>query len=288
MSSELPGFRSETEIAATRRPSDMPGESPSVNGTHAQPVPVHRDEWFDYWESLEPSSRLFEEQSAAYVEKLCNVVRLTSELTVLDYGCGFGYVTSQVAELAGQVYAWDRSPGMRSRTMHRTAHQKNVVVLERNDPGAAVSDITVDVVLINSVVQYMSHDDFKSCLLTCSDALSQEGIILVSDMVPEEYNGLRDVADLLRFSMRRGIFLETVLQGIKDAGDYIAHRQARELTRHDQEWLRTAAAECGLTAGFVASNLTHFPRRITAAFKNPESQPWYLSQDVRFRSSNAQ
>jgi protein-L-isoaspartate O-methyltransferase len=71
--------------------------------------------WSEYWEGLESGDLLFREQSDEYVAKLLAAVPVHSRTRVLDFGCGFGFVTSALAPRVGSVAVWDLSPRLRSR-----------------------------------------------------------------------------------------------------------------------------------------------------------------------------
>jgi cyclopropane fatty-acyl-phospholipid synthase-like methyltransferase len=221
--------------------------------------------WDAYWEELTDRQSLFREQAAEYVRNLAATGWLDARSRVLDFGCGFGYVADGVAPLVGQLYLWDSAWNMRMRALARLAARTNVHFLDLSDPQTR-SVPPFDLILVNSVVQYMSADEFSGWLVRWRGMLALSGRVVVSDLIPPGHRSYRELLDLLRFSARRGFLLKAVWQAVGELGQYGRMRQAHPLSRWGKEELTRRGAEAGLAVSFLEHNLTHFPRRITASF----------------------
>jgi SAM-dependent methyltransferase len=245
--------------------------------------PAHDDAWLQYWDTLTPRSRLFEAQAAEYVENLIGLDLLHPAMNILDFGCGFGYVTSMIADHVRLAYAWDRSRNMRDETMRRTSHQPNVRIV--GGPGRLALDEcnSVDVILVNSVVQYMEWPELLFWMGAWKNILAPGGAILVSDVIPLDYNSVGDVFDVINLSRRRGFLFEALRSGAKDFASYLVRRQAKSLTRMDNHDLRIAALSCGLDTVPLRSNLTHFSRRNTLVFHHRGQVPGNLDNSAHIR-----
>jgi cyclopropane fatty-acyl-phospholipid synthase-like methyltransferase len=219
--------------------------------------------WDAYWEELDDRQKLFREQAAEYVRNLTATGLLGDGMRVLDFGCGFGYVAAGVAPRVGALYLWDSSRNMRERAAAAVAGCRNVQAIDLSDSGSERS-LRFDRILVNSVVQYMTVRELADWLGRWRDLLTPAGCIVLSDLIPPERGGLTDIADLLRFSARRGFLLRALWQAVGELGKYRRMRQAAPLLRVGRADLEALAGEAGLTVTFLPRNLTHFPGRLAA------------------------
>jgi SAM-dependent methyltransferase len=157
---------------------------------------------------------------------------------------------------------------MRRHARARMARFANVRYLDLSRPERFPSDPRFDVILVNSVCQYMTPDEFSGWLGYWRKMLAPGGKIVISDLIPPDYRGGRDLLHLLRFSARRGFLLRAVAQAVGEIFRYYRTRQARPLTRFGKEELSRRGQEAGLAVEFLPRNLTHFPERITAIFSH--------------------
>jgi cyclopropane fatty-acyl-phospholipid synthase-like methyltransferase len=219
--------------------------------------------WDAYWEELSDRQKLFREQAAEYVRNLSATGLLDPRARVMDFGCGFGYVADGVAPYVGELLLWDSSRNMRERAAAAVAGRCNVHPIDLSD-GEAVARVRFDLILVNSVVQYMTRRELAGWLGRWRDMLSPAGRIVLSDLIPPQRGGIADIADLLRFSASRGFLLRALWQAVGELGRYRRMRQAAPLMRLGREDLEALAEEEGLAVTFLPRNLTHFRERIAA------------------------
>src|SRR5688572_20531179 len=119
--------------------------------------PADPDErWDGYWEDLHAESWLYREQSELYISKLAAAIPLRPDMRVLDFGCGFGFAAELLADRVREVFVWDASANMRRNTLKRLSDRANCHLLDLSDPAGAPSEPRLDLILVNSVVQYMT------------------------------------------------------------------------------------------------------------------------------------
>jgi SAM-dependent methyltransferase len=229
------------------------------------------DDWNSYWEELRENQRLFHEQSDEYFRNLCAALGLDPRMRVLDFGCGFGHVAELLAPHVGELSLWDTSANMRRRARLNLAKQHNIRFLDFSDPNASNSGLRFDLILVNSVVQYMTPEQFSTWLLRWRNMLATSGRIVVSDLIPPNYPTIRDIVDLLRFSGRRGFLVRAVWQAFSEIWRYWGVRRARPLFRVGPEDLSQRGRDAGLTVSCLPTNLTHFKKRLTAVFAHAEA-----------------
>jgi SAM-dependent methyltransferase len=226
--------------------------------------------WESYWEGLSDEQQLFREQSEEYFRNLNSTVRLDPQARVLDFGCGFGYVAEVLAPRVGELFLWDASANMRRRARLNLAGHQNIQFLDLSDPKSLPDELQFELILVNSVVQYMTFDEFSAWLLRWRNMLAPTGRLVISDLIPPDYPAILDVVDLLRFSARRGFLVRAIWQAFSEIWRYWGVRSVRPLSRVGRENLSQQAKDAGLTVSCLPLNLTHFKKRLTAVFTRPE------------------
>ena len=90
------------------------------------------------------------------IEKLA----ITPLQTVVDFGCGPGYFTVELAKKAGKVVAIDLSIEMLEKAKRKTAkaHVANVEFLQSNGTKIQLDDTSVDVALLVTVFHEIGDD----------------------------------------------------------------------------------------------------------------------------------
>lgn len=219
--------------------------------------------WVTYWDELPEGRLLFRPESEEYVRNLLTVFPIDERTRILDFGCGYGAIAEALAEQASVVCLWDAAESMRRTAVERLADRPNVrgVDLERENPGQ------FDLILVNSVVQYMTPDELRGWLRRWRTMLAPDGCVVLSDLIPPRHSTLADLRSLLFFSLRRGYLLEAVRNVLRERKRYGATAQAVPLLHVAQHELQRDAEAAGLTVQFLPENLTHFRGRITAVLK---------------------
>lgn len=222
--------------------------------------------WDSYWEGLSDQQAIFHAMADEYVKNLVQAVSLDEGLRVLDFGCGFGFVAERLAPRVSELSLWDGAANMRRLARARLAGFSNIRFLDLSAPSAFPVDPRFDAILVNSVAQYLTPDEFSGWLAHWRIMLAPAGRLVISDLIPPDYRASRDLWTVLKFSARHGSLLRALAQAPKELTRYFRVRHARPLTRFGRDELTQRAAAAGLTATFLPRNLTHFPERISAVF----------------------
>ena len=210
--------------------------------------------WLPYWDRLEERA-IFPVEAADYVARVAATVGVPAFARVLDFGCGFGHVAALLAPGVREVAVWDASVPMRRAARRRLAHLSNVRVLAAPQPQPRTARF--DLVLVNSVVQYMTPDEFHAWLDAAPAWLAPGGRIVLSDLLTGDVNPLRELGELLWLSARGGVLLRILREGVLELRHYARARRARPLSRVDLDELRRRAARLGLTMDVLARNLAY-------------------------------
>lgn len=218
-------------------------------------APVRPDSgWRPYWDRLEERA-IFPVEAADYVARVAATVGIPAFARVLDFGCGFGHVAALLAPGVREVAVWDASASMRRAARRRLAHLANVRILTGPEPAPRAARF--DLVLVNSVVQYMTPDEFHAWLDAAPARLVPDGRIVLSDLLTGDVNPVRELAELLWLCARGGVLLRILREGFLELRHYTRARRARPLSQVDLDDLRQRAARRGLRMDVLPRNLAY-------------------------------
>jgi cyclopropane fatty-acyl-phospholipid synthase-like methyltransferase len=215
-----------------------------------------------------PEQQLLKEDAVEYVHNLAALTPLTPQLRVLDFGCGWGNIARLIAHRVGELSLWDEAPRMRRLALEATAGMRDVRMLSLEAGPSSDPRGEFDLILANSVGQFMTADELRDWLPRWRRMLAPGGSLVLSDLVPPGYPAWADLLTLLRFSSSRGFLLRALWDAARVMPLYAATRKARPLLRTSREELRDWGAQAGLTPAAFPSNLTCFKRRVTAVFRH--------------------
>jgi cyclopropane fatty-acyl-phospholipid synthase-like methyltransferase len=223
-----------------------------------------RQEWALYWGHFDDGLRIFEADARYYVSRLRSAIQLTRYRRLLDFGCGFGHVACELATLVPEVYVWDASEQVRHRASRRLAAFPNVrwVQLGPDDPLSTLGDL--DLILVHSVVQYMSLAELRQWFVRWRDMLVPGGQLVLSDVPTPESSFVHELAALVRFSAKGGFLLRSILNAVIEVRSYRKVRRRHPLLLLSHDTIRAEADAAGFEVRFLSSNLTYRTRRISA------------------------
>lgn len=187
--------------------------------------------------------------------------------TVLDYGCGDALDAARVAARAGRLYLFDAVPEVVSRLRGRFAGQANIAVLDESQL-AALPQASIDLAVVNSVVQYLQRVELDAALAAIRRVLRGDGILIVADVIPPDAGAIDDVGALLGTAARHGFFV-AALGGLAATffSDYRRLRQSAGLATYSEtaflqvlEGASFAAARRPANFGFNAKRMTFIAR----------------------------
>jgi SAM-dependent methyltransferase len=222
------------------------------------------------WRWRAAHAGIVREEALEYVRRLASVVGVPAGAVVLDFGGGVGFVSEALSPLAGVVWWWDPSPAMRAVAAPRLAKLPNARIL----PGEALAgepaaEPRFDLILVNSVVQYMPPDELRAWLGAWRDLLRPAGQIVLSDLVAPGHGLVGDALDQVWLGVRGGFLARALLAGLVELGPIRAATRRHGFTRLAPEDLRGHARAAGLETRFLPGSLTHRRRRFAAVLSVP-------------------
>ena len=182
---------------------------------------------------------------------------------VLDYGCGEALHADRVAKAAGRLMLAEAAQSVRARLIERFRGNPRITVIS-TDRAAALGAGSFDVVVMHSVSQYLTPDEFDRIASLFHRLLKPGGLFLLGDVVPPGVPAISDAWALLRFGWRDGFFLAAVHGLIRTFfSEYWRLRTSIGLTRYREPEMIAKLAAAGFTAHRAPANLGHLDTRMT-------------------------
>jgi SAM-dependent methyltransferase len=182
---------------------------------------------------------------------------------VLDYGCGDALHADRVAAVAAEVLLADSAQSVRAAMAARFAGNPRIKVLAPEEVEQR-ADRGLDLIVANSVVQYLSKAELDRLLALFRRLLAPGGALIVADVIPPDVGAVSDVVALLRLAARNG-FLTAALLGLARTAvsPYRKLRSTLGIAQYTEaDFTRTLAA-AGFSAERLARNMEHNPARMT-------------------------
>jgi len=221
--------------------------------------------WREFWDSAhsiyvsdrhkDVHYRDVAEQLAAFVPR--------PDARVLDYGSGDAIHADRVAAVAAEVTLCDAAPSVRAAMESRFAGNPRIKVISPEEV-AALPDGRLDLIVTNSVAQYLTEDELTRLLAMFRRLLAPGGTLIFADVIPPDVGALSDVIALLRYAAEHG-FLFAALVGLAKTtvSPYRKIRNTLGIAQYTQAQFMRKLTEAGFAAERLARNMEHNPARMT-------------------------
>ena len=223
------------------------------------------DEWIDYYDSTHTiyASKLHRDLHFQLIAHDIIGYISSPDAVVLDYACGEALSAAKVADACGKLYLAEPAPGVRGRLIARFAPNTRIRVRSLDDL-RKMTEKSVDLVVMNSVAQYMTPQELDAAFATIYRLLKSGGRLVVGDVLRPEIGMLRDVFALLRFAARNGFLRDALLGLVSTASsDYRQLRSRVGLQRYSEDEIISKLAKAGFTASRAPFNIGHNQYRMT-------------------------
>jgi len=229
------------------------------------------DDWIDYYDSTHTIyvSKLHRDLHFQIIARDIIGYISSPEATVLDYACGEALSASQVAAACGQLILAEPAPGVRGRLIARFAPNTRIRVRSLEDL-SRMAEGSVDLVVMNSVAQYMTPEELDGALLNIRRILKPSGKLVLGDILQPNVGMVRDVMALLSFGLRHG-FLKDALVGLISTAlsDYRHLRSRIGLQRYSEDEILAKLTAAGFAVQRAHTNIGHNRWRMTFIARPP-------------------
>ena len=170
------------------------------------------DDWIDYYDSTHTiyASRLHRDLHFQLIARDIIGYISSPEAVVLDYACGEALSAAGWRRPAASCILAEPAPGVRGRLIARFAPNTKIRVRSLDDL-RKMAEKSVDLVVMNSVAQYMTPAELDPAFAVIRRLLKPGGRLVLGDILRPEVGMIRDVIALLRFAATHGF-----LQGRPD------------------------------------------------------------------------
>jgi len=165
--------------------------------------------WRDFWSrshSIYVNERHARIHYARIADDLARLIGAERAERVLDWGCGDALSAPVAAARCGTLFLFDAVEPVQARLHARFAGEPNIRVLDSR-AWAAIPDASIDLVVMNSVAQYLSRAELGQVLHDFRRVVRPAGAVIFADIIPPHQTPAADVAALLRPALANGYFL---------------------------------------------------------------------------------
>lgn len=230
--------------------------------------------WRDFWNTehniyVSPGHKKVHYEAIA--RDVLELLPHNKPLILLDFGCGDALCAPAFVAEGLEVLLYDPIPFVRERILKSFANKLHIKVLA--DRVENIQPNSVDVILINSVLQYIPKKEFESLLPIFKNIIKADGLLIIADVVPDDMSVLQDVISLMRNSWRYR-FVFPAIRGLIATlfSDYrsICHHQGFA-TYSEKEMLEILSRH-HYVAGRKQYNIGLTPHRMTFCAKLADSK----------------
>lgn len=181
---------------------------------------------------------------------------------LLDWGCGDALASPRLAAAGLQVELYDAVPAVHQRVAIRFAGARGITALD-DAAWTAHAPHSLDVILVNSVLQYLPRDALDGLLPRFRALLKPDGMLLLADVIPPDAGMLDDIRALIASASRHG-YLLAALRGLV-ATFFSPYRELRRdigLTTWSEGDMVNKLKACGFAAERLPRNIGFSPHRM--------------------------
>lgn len=190
-------------------------------------------------------------------------LRPAPDAVVLDYGCGEALEALRVADRVARLYLYDAAEEVRWRLDKRFGGEPKLKLLD--DAGLrGLHAASLDLIVVNSVLQYVPAADFARLLADWRRLVKPGGRLVLADVIPPGDTMVADTLALLRFALREGFFLAAI-GGLAATffSDYRVLRRKLGLSTYAESEMLAKLRDAGFKAARRHPNFGINPARMT-------------------------
>jgi SAM-dependent methyltransferase len=123
---------------------------------------------------------------------------------------------------------------------------------------------TFDLIVSNSMMQYLSADELERVLAMWRRLLKPDGVLIVADVIPPDVGTVSDVTALLRYAAHNGFLLGALLGLARTAiSPYRKLRSQLGIAQYTEAQFMQKLTAAGYSAERLTRNLEHNPARMS-------------------------
>jgi SAM-dependent methyltransferase len=222
-------------------------------------------DWTEFWDqphSIYVNARHFD---VHYRDIAQGIIALLPgpNARVLDYGCGEATHADLVAASAKELVLCESAPSVRAKLARRFADISNIRVLAP-DQVERLPDASIDLLVANSLVQYIAPADLDRLLAVWRRLLAPGGALIVADVIRPGVGVVTDTVALLRYAAKNGFLVAAIIGVARTVfSGYRRLRAELGISCYGEAEFMAKLAAAGFSAERLPFNLEHNPARMT-------------------------
>ncbi|BAF87141.1 putative methyltransferase [Azorhizobium caulinodans ORS 571] len=221
-------------------------------------------DWVTFWDGAHSIYVNDRHKMVHYQRITADIVSLIPDPSsrVMDYGCGEALGAPTLADNCAQLILADAAPTVRATLKDRLGGEPNISVLSPEET-AELPPASLDLIIANSLLQYISKADLKALLAQWRGLLAPGGAVILADVIPPNVSAVQDAAALLTFGAREGFFFSALLGLARTAvSPYRKLRADLGLTTYEEGEMITLLRGAGYLPQRLPKNIGHNQRRM--------------------------
>ncbi|HWP24934.1 MAG TPA: methyltransferase domain-containing protein [Xanthobacteraceae bacterium] len=221
-------------------------------------------DWIAFWDSPHSIYVNARHRDAHYLRIAEDITRyVPADGYVLDYGCGEALHADMPAAIAHRLILCEAAPRVRSNLAERFAGNPKILVIGPEQV-AELEDRSLDLIVMHSVAQYLTQEEFSDLLMLFRGLLKPDGLLVVGDIIPPPVSALTDALQLLRFARKEGFFFAALLGLLRTMfSRYWRLRSRFGLARYSRDEMLRKLTRAGFWVTTAERNIGHNQARVT-------------------------
>lgn len=221
--------------------------------------------WVDFW-NTETSIYVSPRHKMLHYRQVAKDIAALvpgPDAVVLDHGSGEATSADLVAAKCARLYLCDAAPNTRAKIAAQFADSPVILPVAPEDL-AGLPDDSIDLIIANSVLQYLDDSTLDDSLRTWKDKLKPGGRLILADVIPPDVSPVTDALALLKFAKEGGFLIAAGVGLVRTAlSDYRKLRGELGLSVHTEAEVQARLREHGFVASRMAQNIGHNPARMS-------------------------
>jgi SAM-dependent methyltransferase len=223
------------------------------------------NDWISFWNSqhsIYVNARHLDLHYRDVADRLLHL-NPASNATVLDFGCGEATHADRVAARVGQLWLCEAASRVRDSLRTRFGALPNVRVIGP-DELRSIAPGTLNLIVANSVAQYLTREELDALLRTWRELLAPDGRLILADVVPPGVSPVSDALALLRYATANGFLIAAFAGLVRTVlSPYRRIRASLGITTYTEREITDRIERAGFKTGRLPFNFEHQPARIS-------------------------
>jgi SAM-dependent methyltransferase len=223
------------------------------------------NDWISFWNSQHSIYVNARHLDLHYRDVADRLLQLNPQPTanVLDFGCGEATHADRVAARVGQLWLCEAASRVRDHLRARFGALANVRVVGP-DELRTIPPGTLDLIVANSVAQYLTREELDALLRAWRELLAPDGRLIVADVVPPGVSPVSDALALLRYAYSNGFLLAAFAGLVRTVlSPYRRIRAQLGITTYTESEITGRIERAGFRVERLPFNFEHQPARIS-------------------------